>query len=171
MKATQTLPARSAPRLGTPSITSVLVLILSVLVVILLWQLRDPLTPAAFSPYQAPVLELNTSGALPLNLSLSDVSDLSEATFTPSAFRLAASADQPFVLEFSGTPGGEQTLYDLSAGTYPLTLTLLDEGKAYHQFTATQGTVDRTSAVTTIFAFMTDADGRQLFLNARFRKI
>ena len=135
------------------------------------WQLETrPSVPAA--PYSAPVLELVLTGAVPANLSFGS-DDLANATVTTAGFRFTARQDAPFEfrLEFQGVAdAGAEAVYLLSADTYPLTLTLLTDGRAYRTFTAYEGTVALSEDGGNVAAFLSDKTGEKVFLSARFRQ-
>ena len=169
MKAVETDTLYSSPSLGGQALKSFSILILSVLLAVtLLWQLEQLSPATASQSYAAPALDLSISGALNTSLRLNSLDNLA-AAFSPAAFHLIFD-DAPiaFELEFDGQGQSETSIYDLSSGTYLLSLTLLNEGEAYHSFTATQGTVELVEGETTVTAFLKDNLGQQLFVNLRF---
>lgn len=133
-----------------------------------LWYGKSVVSAPLPTPFQASTLDLTLSGAMNMTLSLTDW-DTVDATFSPEGFILTFNdAPLAFDLEFKGLANTEATVYDLSAGTYPLSLTLLDGQESYHSFTATGGTVELAGDKATITAFLSDELGQQLFFNARF---
>ena len=152
--------------------TGVAGLLIAVLVTgVVFWQLETrPFVPVA--PYAAPVLELMLTGAVPANLSFGP-DDLANPTVTTAGFRFTTLEDTAFEFrpEFQGILGvGAEAVYLLSADTYPLTLTLLMDGRAYRTFNAYEGTVDLSEDGGSVAAFLNDATGQQVFLSARFRR-
>ena len=157
-------PARSRVRLRR-ELTAFLVTF--ALLGTLVWLGARPSSQA--TPYRAPVLELTLSGALATSLSVMDSSELAEVALTPTGLRFVTAGEAiDFALNFTGSETAGAGTYDLSAGVYPFTLTLLEDGEAYHTFTAQSGTVFLNDAGGTVSAFSTDETGQQLFLNARF---
>ena len=113
------------------------------------------------------------TGAVPANLSFGSFDSLADASATSSGFLFTTPLHEPLVfrLEFEGAAdAGSHAVYILSAGTYPLTLTLLEDGQAYGTFTAREGTVNLSEDGGRAAALLTDDRGRQLFLSARFRR-
>ncbi|CAN5904319.1 hypothetical protein BH24DEI2_BH24DEI2_05080 [soil metagenome] len=72
------------------------------------------------------------TGAVPANLSFGP-EDLANVSVTTAGFGFTTLEDAPFAfqLTFQGmAEAGSNAVYLLSAGTYPLTLTLLEDGRA-----------------------------------------
>ena len=130
-------------------------------------------------PYRAPVLELSLSGAFPATLSLTSTRELAEMHVSAQGFRFATK-EQPidFVLAFGGDKvGGDKVgterpnrVYDLSASSNLLTLTLMSEGRAYHRFSANQGSVTLSEDGGDVAAVLIDTLGRQVRLSGRFNR-
>ena len=130
-------------------------------------------------PYRAPVLELNLSGAFPATLSVTSASELAEMHLSAQAFRFAT-REQPidFVLEFSDEGFSDEgfsaerptRVYDLSASGNLLTLTLMSGGRAYHRFSADQGSVTLSEDGGDVAAVLVDTLGRQVTLSGRFSR-
>jgi len=162
-----TLSTRPAPK-QQRSVEHTLIFALALMLLSsALWQGRNTFSTPVVAPYKASVIDLTMSGAI--NTRLTNTSwDSVEATFAADGFNMVfADAPVPFALNFEAIANAEVSLFDLSSGTYPLTVTLLDEGAEYHTFTATEGTVQDVEGELTITAFLSDNTGQQLFLNAR----
>ena len=93
---------------------------------------------------------------------------MGEADPTGFTFATGENAALRFSLEFIGSPQASRgAAYDLSAD-YPLTLTLLGGDEAGATFSASEGTATFGDEGGRVAAFMTDKDGRRLFLGASF---
>lgn len=169
MKATHSLKTGPAFALEMKRTTSTIFITVALfLVSTAIWQVGKPISNTAQTPYKASSLDLSISGSLNSVQRLSSW-DTVDATFSPSGFTLVFK-DTPlaFELMFAGSPNAEASIYDLSGGTYPLRLTLLEGGEGYHSFSATQGSVELGEKEATVTAFLSDEFGQQIFVNLRF---